>query len=308
MFPIDADLRGVLDAYFTCEFTTLGRDGTPLTWPTAVLPRPDGTLLVTAALAFAQKALNVRRDGRVGLVFSDPTGSGLTDAPQVFVSGHASCPDEIVTSPAGLEEYWARLFERQPSSRPYVKTPINKLMDWYYLRLLITIEPDDVVNRGPITNIAAEPAASTGSSGGSALLGADILGRFRTAVLGAVDAAGAPLLMRTTVTPVAEGFEVRAASDAAVAAGPASLLVHEHDEKLSAAYAGLVRGRLSELGEGRWLLVPDRLVEPIGSGRVADALHLVRGGRRATTRYLDRRGLERPRVPWGEYRKLVAGS
>ena len=305
MFPIDPDLTSVLDAYFTCEFTTLGRDGTPLTWPTAVLPQPDGTLLVTTSIAFPRKALNVRRDARVGLLFSNPTGSGLTDAPQVFVSGHASCPDEIVTGTAGLEKYWARLFERQPSSRAYIKTPINKLMDWYYFRLLITVEPDNVVNRGPIASTPAEPVK--GSSNGSALLGADILSRFPTAVLGAVDAAGAPLLMRTTVAPVAEGFEVRAEPDAAVVAGPASLLVHEHDEKLSAAYTALVRGRLSERGGDRWLLVPDRVVEPIGTGRVADALHLVRGGRRATNRYLDRRGLARPRVPWGEYRKLVAG-
>jgi len=303
---IDPDLTGVLDAYFTCEFTTLGRDGTPLTWPTAVLPQPDGTLLVTTSIAFPQKALNVRRDGRVALLFSDPTGSGLTDAPQVLVSGHASCPDEIVTSSAGLEEYWARLFKRQPSSKLYVKTPINKLMDWYYFRLLITIEPDDVVTREPITSTATEPGA--GSSDGGALLGADILGRFPTAVLGAVDAAGAPLLMRTTVTPVAEGFEVRAEPNAAVVAGPASLLVHEHDAKLSAAYTALVRGRLSELGGGRWLLVPDRVVEPIGTGRQRDAVRVSREARRATNRYLDRRGLERPRVPWGEYRKLAAAS
>jgi hypothetical protein len=309
MFTIDPDLTGVLDAYFTCEFTTLGRDGTPLTWPTAVLPRPDGTLLVTTCVAFPQKALNIRRDGRVALLFSDPTGSGLTDAPQVFVSGHASCPEEIVTSTAGLEKYWGRLFQRQPSSKLYVKFPINKLMDWYYFRWLITIEPDGVAIREPIASIATEPAAagSTGGGGG-ALLGADILARFPTAVLGAVDAAGAPLLMRTTVTPVAEGFEVRAEPDAAVVAGPASLLVHRHDEKLSAAYTALVPGRLSELGEGRWLLVPDRVIEPIGTGLVSDALRLSRDARRATKRYLDRRGLDRPSVPWGEYRKLAAGS
>ena len=306
MFPIDPALAGVLDAHFTCEFATLGRDGTPLTWPTAVLAQPDGTLLVTTSIAFPHKALNVRRDGRVALLFSDPTGSGLTDAPQVFVSGHASCADEIVTSTTGLEEYWGRLFKRQPSSKLYVKIPINKLMDWYYFRLLITVEPDDVVIREPITGIAAEPG--TGSTDDGGLLGADILGRFPTAVLGAVDAAGAPLLMRTTVTAVAEGFEVRAEPDAAVVAGPASLLVHRHDEKLSAAYTALVPGRLSELGEGRWLLVPDRVVEPIGTGLVTDALRLSREARRATNRYLDRRGLKRPRVPWDEYRKLAARS
>jgi hypothetical protein len=307
MLPIDPELMGVLDAYLTCEFSTLGRDGTPLTWPTAVLPRPDGTLLVTTCVAFPQKALNIRRDGRVALLFSDPTGSGLADAPQVFVSGRACCPDEIVTSPAGVEKYWARLFERQPSGRPYVRTPVNKLMDWYYFRLLITIEPEGVLIREPITGGAAEPGTGRASDGG-APLGADVLGRFPTAVLGARNAAGAPLLMRTTVTRVAEGFEVLAEPDAAVVAGPASLLVHQHDEKLSAAYTALVPGRLSELGGGRWLLVPDRVVEPIGSGRVADALHLVTGGRRATTRYLERRGLQRPRVPWGEYRKLIPGA
>ncbi|MFE2595868.1 hypothetical protein ACFXCZ_05080 [Streptomyces sp. NPDC059396] len=59
---------------------------------------------MTTSLAYAQKALNVRRDGRVGMLFSDPTGSGAADAPQVFVSGTATCPDEIMTGPAGAEK------------------------------------------------------------------------------------------------------------------------------------------------------------------------------------------------------------
>ncbi|MFI9844126.1 pyridoxamine 5'-phosphate oxidase family protein [Nonomuraea sp. NPDC051941] len=70
--PIDLEVGAIIDAYRTCEFATLGADGTPLTWPTAAWRRADGTLLVTTSLAFAQKALNVRRDGRVALLFSDP--------------------------------------------------------------------------------------------------------------------------------------------------------------------------------------------------------------------------------------------
>ncbi|MFB7808210.1 pyridoxamine 5'-phosphate oxidase family protein [Streptomyces virginiae] len=97
---LDSALHHVLDAYLTCEFVTLGRDGTPMAWPTAVARRDDGTLLLTTSLAFAQKALNVRRDGRVALLFSDPTGSGLDPAPQVFVSGRAECPDTIMTGRA----------------------------------------------------------------------------------------------------------------------------------------------------------------------------------------------------------------
>jgi hypothetical protein len=61
---IDGVDHSVLDAYRTCEFATIARDGTPLAWPTSPFRQPDGTLLVTTSIAFAQKALNVRREGR----------------------------------------------------------------------------------------------------------------------------------------------------------------------------------------------------------------------------------------------------
>ncbi|MBW8487370.1 pyridoxamine 5'-phosphate oxidase family protein [Actinomadura sp. PM05-2] len=72
------DAAATVDAHRSCEFTTLAADGIPPTWPTAVQRRPDGTLLLTIGLAFAQKARNVRRDGRVALLFSEPTGSGVS--------------------------------------------------------------------------------------------------------------------------------------------------------------------------------------------------------------------------------------
>lgn len=147
MTVLDSAPLDVLDAYRTCEFVTLGRDGTPLAWPTAVRRRGDGTLVLTTSLAFAQKALNIRRDGRVALLFSDPTGSGLTDAPQLFVGGRAECPDDIRTGPQDLEDYWRMLFERQPHSRAYLSRPMRRLMDWYYLRLLITVTPEQLIVR-----------------------------------------------------------------------------------------------------------------------------------------------------------------
>jgi len=307
MSLIDPDLAAVLDSYRTCEFATLGSAGTPLTGPTVAQSRPDGTLLVTTSTAFPQRALNVRRDGRVALLFSDPAGSGQPDAPQVFISGKAYCPYEIVTSPTGLEGYWTRLFERHPISKRYTATPLNQVTDWYFMRLLITIEPDSVVIRDPITSIAAAPG--TGLPDGAAPLGAEILARFPTAVLGALDPAGAPLLMRTTTTPVEEGFEVRTEKDSDVAAGPATLLVYPPDQRLSGPYSAVVRGRLSELGAGRWLLIPDRVTGPSATDSPTDpALLLLKENQRAATRYLDRRGLARPRVPWDEYRKLAAGA
>ncbi|MFF4113088.1 pyridoxamine 5'-phosphate oxidase family protein [Streptomyces sp. NPDC001714] len=301
MALLDSAPLDVLDAYRTCEFATLGRDGTPLAWPTAVLRRPDGTLLLSTSLAFAQKALNIRRDGRVALLFSDPTGSGLEKAPQIFVGGHAHCPDEIMTGPQGAEDYWRMLFERQPHSRSYVTAPMRLVMDWYYLRLLITVTPHQVVVRPPVpaSEGFAAPAAPTGAQ-----VGAAQLARYPTAVLAARDSSGAPLLARTRPVPTSQGFTVDVPADCPAAPGPAALLVHRHDDRLNHMQNALVRGELREDGRGR-VLVPAKVVEPMGSGRVSDAVSVLRSTRQATDRYLRRRGLPRPRVRWAEFRALA---
>lgn len=296
--PLDA-----LDAYRTCEFVTLGKNGTPVAWPTAVARRPDGTLLLTTSLAFAQKALNVRRDGRVALLFSDPTGSGLDPAPQVFVSGRASCPDEIMTGPQGAEAYWRALFERQPHSRAYLSPPMRRLMRWYYLRLLITVEPDRVVVRSPLAEVT-EPDAPAAVTGTEALPGAAQLSRFPTAVLAARDASGAPLLARTRPRPTPAGYLVEVPADCPVERGPATLLVHRHDERLNRMYNASVRGDLRRTTAG-WTLVPAAVVEPMGSGGALDALRVLRRTKRSTDRYLERRGLPRPPVQWDRFRALA---
>ncbi|MFD0268581.1 pyridoxamine 5'-phosphate oxidase family protein [Streptomyces sp. NPDC127106] len=295
--------RDVLDAYRTCEFVTLGRDGTPVAWPTAVARRDDGTLLVTTCLAFAQKALNVRRDGRVALLFSDPTGSGLGHAPQVFVSGRAECPDTIMTGPQGAEDYWRRLFERQPHSRSYLTRPMRPLMSWYYLRLLITIEPEHVIVRPPLEDLTHRGAPES-VTGGQPLLGAAQLGRAPSAVLAARDASGAPVLARTLPRPTPSGYLVEVPADCPVEEGPAGLLVHRHDERLDHMYNAFVRGTVQRTGAG-WLLVPSTVIEPMGSGRVSDALRVLRQTKRSTDNYLARRGLSRPKVEWDRFRTLV---
>lgn len=302
MTLLDSAPTTVLDAYRTCEFVTLGRDGTPLAWPTAARRHEDGTLVLTTSLAFAQKALNIRRDGRVALLFSDPTGSGLTDAPHLFVGGRAECPDDIRTGPQGLEDYWRTLFERQPHSRAYLARPMRRLMDWYYLRLVITVTPEQLIVRS-----AAQPPLPEAPVLSAPPLGAVQLARYDTAVLAARDASGAPVLARTRPVPTADGFAVRPPDDCAVTEGPASLLVHRHDERLNAMRNALVRGRLTRTADG-WLLVPEKVLEPMGSGRPTDAIRVLRRTQRATDRYLERRGLTRPPVRWDHFRALAARS
>lgn len=125
-------------------------------------------------------------------------------------------------------------------------------------------------------------------------------------MLAARDASGAPVLARTRPVPTDEGFAVEVPADCAATAGPASLLVHRHDEQLNHMHNALVRGTLTA-GDRR-LLVPTNVVEPMGTGRPTDAIRVLRSTRRATTRYLERRGLDRPRVQWDEFKALAVSA
>ncbi|MEU8614260.1 pyridoxamine 5'-phosphate oxidase family protein [Actinoplanes sp. NPDC048791] len=296
MLRSDHALARTVDAYRTAEFATLTPDGTPIAWPTAILRGDDGTLLVTTSLAFPQKAVNVRRDGRVALLLSDPTGSGLPDPPQILIRGTATCPEKIHTVPEGeLGRLWKSLFERQPGARAYLNVAARRFTDWYFMRLLITVTPTEITT-------APRPAPGPGITDGP-LLGAHALKGYGTAVLAATDSEGAPVLRRTTITSITDGYGVSLDEDERVAPGPASLLVHRHDEKLSALHNAVVRGRLARTGVG-WVLTPEKAIEPMGRGP-RDMVRTVRNCRAATKRYLDRRGLARPVIPWAEYRKLA---
>ncbi|WKE68505.1 pyridoxamine 5'-phosphate oxidase family protein [Streptomyces sp. WP-1] len=309
MHPIDAALGAAIDAYRTCEFTTLGSGGRPLTWPTAASRNPDGTFLITTSLAFAQKALNVRRDGRVALLFSDPTGSGAPEAPQVFVSGTADCPEEIHTGPDEAAEYWRTMFRRQPHSRAFVRGPGRWFMDWYYLRFFITVKPEHVEVRPPLAH-ALDTRSQEDRSAGAApgapadIPGADLIARYPSAVLGAGDATRAPLLARVRPRITTDGFSIPATALEGAEPGRASLLVHRHDELLNGMHNALICGELVSRDD-EWTLIPERVVEPSGSGGPRDAFRTLRTARRSTSRYLRARGLARPRVQWDRFQDLA---
>ena len=137
------EVEEVFQKFRTCEFSTLARDGSPITWPLVTLWRPEERRFVlTTSIGLPQKAFNIRRDPRVSLLFSDPTASGLDKPPAVLVQGGAEAPDEIRTSPYHLPEYWRRLFRLQPAGKMYGANWLTRyLMDWYYMRLYISIRP-----------------------------------------------------------------------------------------------------------------------------------------------------------------------
>lgn len=137
------EVEAVFREFRACEFSTLAKDGTPITWPTLPFYDPDpGQFIVTTSVAFPQKAFNVRRNPRVSLLFSDPTGSGLTDPPAVLIQGDAEAPDEVDTSIRGFEDRLRLVFQRQPSGGIYSSNPLMRhYFDWYYMRLQIIVTP-----------------------------------------------------------------------------------------------------------------------------------------------------------------------
>ena len=144
------EVQSVLREFRTCEFTTLSKSGMPITWP--VLPRylPDqNRFLLTSSIGLPNKVFHIRRNPRVSLLFSNPTASGLTNPSSVLIQGDAIAEDKIVTSMNevdGLREYWRdTIFKRQPSSASLSNNAImRKMMDWYYMRIIIYVTPRTV--------------------------------------------------------------------------------------------------------------------------------------------------------------------
>ena len=134
----------IIDKYFTCEFTTLSRDGSPQTWPVSPRLLTDGRLLVTTSIGLPQKAFNVRRNSKVSLLFSEPMGSGIAEPGAVLIQGDATAEDRIVTDVLSDPEFaalWETLFRRQPAGAIW-SSSLGRRMWWsYYMRILIYVTP-----------------------------------------------------------------------------------------------------------------------------------------------------------------------
>ena len=134
----------IIDNYFTCEFTTLSRDGSPVTWPVSPRLQADGRLLLTTSIGLPQKAFNIRRNPKVSMLFSEPMGSGVSDPAAVLIQGDATATDRIetdVSSDPELAALLETLFRRQPAGA-FWSTWLGRRVMWpYYMRLLIYVTP-----------------------------------------------------------------------------------------------------------------------------------------------------------------------
>ncbi|MDQ2911999.1 MAG: pyridoxamine 5'-phosphate oxidase family protein [Chloroflexota bacterium] len=145
IFGVPPAVGAVVHEFRSCEFSTIARDGTPVTWPTMPFFEPaHRRFLITASIGLAQKVFNVRRDGRVAMLFSNPTGSGLVSPPLVLIQGDANAPEDLTPLEEGFVERAQLLFERQPVGITMIAVmpgPVRRLADWYGWRVFIHVRP-----------------------------------------------------------------------------------------------------------------------------------------------------------------------
>lgn len=123
------------------------------------------------------------------------------------------------------------------------------------------------------------------------------LHNYPTSVLTGIDPDGYPFSIRCKPQPVPtlQVLRVQIPDNVPIQPGRASLLCHYHDELLWNIKSFALAGTLEKDVQG-WLLRPQHFIRVGDSG--LDALRFLLNLRRASKKYLQKRGLPRPRINW----------
>jgi hypothetical protein len=276
-------IQSVLEHFVTTELTTVDRRGQPITWPVTPYYSPGAACIdVTTGLGYPKKANDARANPLVALLFSDPTGSGMSGPPMVLVQGTAEVDDQDLE--ANRTRYARESLEKLPSLRPLTPpAAIQRRLSWYYTRVYIHVRPERVY-AWPGGDPAAEPelygahmeevrsghseeperfhADPGGGAGAWAPRLRQLGDRYPTAVLSFVSPDGFPFAIRVPVR-VDEGSQcIRiggAPQGLPLQPGLACLTAHLHAGEFSWQENFQARGDLVFTDDG-WALVPQKLV------------------------------------------------
>jgi hypothetical protein len=132
-------------------------------------------------------------------------------------------------------------------------------------------------------------------------------GEYESAVLTGMETGGYPFSQRCRPEP--DAARKRLYLDLPrwipLEPGPACLLWHRHDAHLWNLHSFVVRGTLIHEETG-WYLQPAQFIPGVGIGGWRSYVHFLLDGRRTTRRYLQRRGLSRPKLNWHEWEDLTS--
>ncbi len=133
-----ADLLELFERSITCEYASLTRAGAPVTIPTTPYVG-RGTLDISTGLTYPAKAERARRNPKVALLYADPIGAGLGDAPVVLVQGHAAVRDADLQ--ANTDRYVRVAAEKLPEVTKGQPKALLRRFTFYYARMWIEITP-----------------------------------------------------------------------------------------------------------------------------------------------------------------------
>jgi len=123
-------------------------------------------------------------------------------------------------------------------------------------------------------------------------------------ILSWIDEDGYPASCRVTLGEDADGaIIIEEPPSVSFRAARASLLAHYHNERLWGIRAVLFRGTLAPDEGGRWLFTAVKQVGKANTG-IREAMKLIGGAKKTAARYLAKRGLERPAIPWAAIKAL----
>jgi hypothetical protein len=277
------DVQAVFDRFITTEYTTIDRHGQPITWPVTPYYAPGAPCIdVTTGLGYPKKANDAAANSLVALLFSDPTGSGLSDAPLVLVQGCAEVDDKDLE--ANRLRYGRESIEKLPgTAKLHPPDSIKRFMSWYYTRIYVHVRPERVYVWRP-GDASSEPQlfgahmeeVRSGHSEEPERFHADVAGgasawdariaelgtRYPTAVLSIVAPDGFPFAVRIPVRVDEAKRWIRiegAPLGIPFQPGLACLTAHAHEEQFTWQQNFQVRGDLA-FAEGSWVLIPHKLV------------------------------------------------
>jgi hypothetical protein len=278
------DVRRCFERFVTTEYTTIDSRQQPITWPVTPYYVDMGpTIDVTTGLGYPKKADDARQNPRVSLLFSDPTGSGLTAKTRVLVQGTAIVDEEDLD--ANRERYLTESVAKLPATKKmhppkFLRGPLN----WYYARIYIKVRPERVfVWPGGDPEVEPEifdshveevrsghaeepPEAHAPATGGDVAWDSRIteLGsRYESGVVSWVGPDGFPISVRLPIRLDPNAHRIRLGAAPAglpLIEGRACLTAHAHDDEFNWQENFQVRGDLVQLTGGDWALVPRKLV------------------------------------------------
>jgi hypothetical protein len=285
---LPTEIQSVFARFLTTEYTTIDHDRQPITWPVTPYYEPGEPYIdVSTALGTPKKADDAAANPHVALLFSEPTGSGLSDPPMVLVQGIADVDDQDLR--ANRDRYLRESLEKLPGTAKRQPPEVIRrlgVVDWYYERIYVHVHPRRVyvwwggrTSAKPEVFGEAPPEVQPGhgekpdpaaivQGGGDGLRDPRIeqLGvLFPTAVLSIVGTDGFPCSVRLPIRVDAARRRIwieREPVGMPLAPGRACLTAHAHVEDPSSKFWQRnfqIRGDLAR-SDGGWVLVPRRLV------------------------------------------------